>query len=127
MKRKTNLGTLDAVLLIVAVLQLAPGAWAQSRYKTLHKFSGNDESMPFAVDPFFKQLAELVMTQVVNEQFLFELRAKSLFQSLNEIRDGPVALKVRFARLMQLSDIVSDVCESKIDMRLPLLRFAKRN
>jgi hypothetical protein len=39
----------------VAVLQLAPGAWAQSRYKTLHKFSGNDGSMPFAVDPFFKQ------------------------------------------------------------------------
>jgi uncharacterized repeat protein (TIGR03803 family) len=48
MKRNTNLGTLDAVLLIVAVLQLAPGAWAQSRYKTLHKFSGNDGSMPFA-------------------------------------------------------------------------------
>jgi uncharacterized repeat protein (TIGR03803 family) len=48
MKRNTNLGTLSAVLLIVAVLALVPGAWAQNRYKTLHKFIGKDGSFPSA-------------------------------------------------------------------------------
>ena len=73
------------------------------------------------------ELRILILSMYDNEQFLFEEWAKFLFQSLNEIRDSPIALKVRFARLMQLSDIGSDVCEGKIGMLLPLLRFAKSN
>jgi uncharacterized repeat protein (TIGR03803 family) len=58
MKRKTNPGTLGAFLFFVAILVLAPGAWAQNRYKVLHKFTGEDGSTPVA-GPIFDQAGNL--------------------------------------------------------------------
>jgi uncharacterized repeat protein (TIGR03803 family) len=58
MKRKTNPGTLGAFLFFVAILVLAPGAWAQNRYKVLHKFAGEDGSTPVA-GPIFDQAGNL--------------------------------------------------------------------
>jgi uncharacterized repeat protein (TIGR03803 family) len=47
---KKFLGAASAALLIViAILTLAPGAWAQSHYKSLYTFTGgNDGSQPYA-------------------------------------------------------------------------------
>src|SRR5689334_21196200 len=45
MKRNRSLGTLSSTLLIfsIAILVVAPGAWAQSKFKTLHTFQGGKD------------------------------------------------------------------------------------
>jgi hypothetical protein len=44
MSRNKSLDNLSkALVLVMAVLVLAPGAWAQSHYKTLHRFTGGAE------------------------------------------------------------------------------------
>lgn len=50
MSRNRGLGTLVAALLLIEVaLALSPGAWAQSNYKTLHRFTrGKDGIFPSA-------------------------------------------------------------------------------
>ena len=51
MNYKKFFGAASAALMIViiAILVLAPGAWAQSKYKTLYKFTGGkDGSQPYA-------------------------------------------------------------------------------
>jgi uncharacterized repeat protein (TIGR03803 family) len=51
MPRNKNLGKLSIALLVIiaVVLLIAPGAWAQSRYKRLYEFTGGaDGSGPFA-------------------------------------------------------------------------------
>jgi hypothetical protein len=42
MSRNKSLGNLSGALLVIvmAVLLVAPGAWAQSKYKTLYSFTG---------------------------------------------------------------------------------------
>jgi hypothetical protein len=44
MSQNRNQGTLSAVLLVVItiILVLTPGAWAQNKYKILHKFSDGE-------------------------------------------------------------------------------------
>jgi uncharacterized repeat protein (TIGR03803 family) len=49
MSRNNPFTTLSVALLVMVVLVVAPGTWAQSNYQTLHKFSGGaDGSGPFA-------------------------------------------------------------------------------
>lgn len=49
MSHNKTLTTLSAALIaIVVVLVAAPGAWPQSKYKTLYQFSGTDGSQPYA-------------------------------------------------------------------------------
>jgi hypothetical protein len=41
---RNNLGNRSASLLVIMlVLVVAPGAWAQSKYKTLYKFTGGSD------------------------------------------------------------------------------------
>jgi uncharacterized repeat protein (TIGR03803 family) len=48
MSRNKITETLSAVLIVIAaLLAAAPGAWAQSKYKTLHQFNGTDGSRPY--------------------------------------------------------------------------------
>jgi|HubBroStandDraft_2_1064218.scaffolds.fasta_scaffold24438_1 uncharacterized repeat protein (TIGR03803 family) len=49
MSRNGSIGNLKAVLLIVFIATLAPGAWAQHNYKSLYAFTGGaDGSSPWA-------------------------------------------------------------------------------
>jgi len=49
MSHNKSLWSLGAALLVVVMvaLVLAPGAWAQSKYKTLHRFNGKDGLQPW--------------------------------------------------------------------------------
>src|SRR6202521_5039738 len=61
MSRNRSLWTIGAALLviIIVILVLAPGAWAASKYKTLHKFTGGaDGELPDA-DLLFDQAGNL--------------------------------------------------------------------
>jgi hypothetical protein len=49
MKHKKFSGAASAALTIVIMLTVATGAWGQSKYKTLHKFTnGKDGDTPLA-------------------------------------------------------------------------------
>jgi len=62
MIRNKNLGAFSAVLLTVSIvaLVLTPGAWAQSKYKTLYRFKATDGHFPIGV--IFDQAGNLYGT-----------------------------------------------------------------
>jgi hypothetical protein len=64
MSRNKSLETLSAALLVVitVVLAFAPGAWAQSSYKTLYKFTGGVDGNAVGAGLIFDQAGNLYGT-----------------------------------------------------------------
>jgi uncharacterized repeat protein (TIGR03803 family) len=112
MKRIPSVGRLSAapLVVIVVLLVLAPGAWTQSNYKTLHKFAGGNGGARPAAGLTFDQAGTLYGTTSFggdnNSGTIFKLTPNSdgsweksilySFCSLTNCRDGADP----YARLM---------------------------
>jgi len=72
MERNKNLRTLSGSLLVIVMIALLapPGAWAQSKFKTLHKFTdGRDGEGPSGL-AFDAAVAHPTLSESLNNLFV---------------------------------------------------------